>query len=211
MNSERIREVASSAYELLGLEFGAREEEIRRAHKAMSARFSVDGLAVYGLYSREETLGLLQLIDEAALILLNPERRQAYDRDLFPPGQPMPPPSTPPRAQNYSARVRPLIPPSETTELSAQPLSGSALRALRVKRGVSLKEVHSQTRISIPTLEAIEEERFASLPARVYLKGFLEQLALTLSLDRNQLLGDYLPRFEAWIDEARRAERRRRR
>ena len=205
MSQDRIREVAGSAYELLGLEANALEEEIRRAHKQASARFAPDSLAIYGLYTREEALGLLELIDEAALLLLDPDRRRGYDQDLFPKGAPQNVTPTIPPSQRHSLRIRPLIPPEESATLAAGPLTGAALRALRESRGVSLREVHRQTRISIHTLAAIEGEQFAALPARVYLKGFLEQLALTLGLEQRRLLQDYLPRFEDWVSREQRA------
>ncbi|UCF80868.1 MAG: helix-turn-helix domain-containing protein [Acidobacteriota bacterium] len=54
------------------------------------------------------------------------------------------------------------------------PLSfGEALRREREARGVSLEEIARKTRISRRHLEALEQERFESLPGRVFAKGFV--------------------------------------
>lgn len=54
------------------------------------------------------------------------------------------------------------------------PLSfGEALRRERELRGVSLEEIARKTRISMRYIEALEQERFESLPGRVFVKGFV--------------------------------------
>jgi hypothetical protein len=54
------------------------------------------------------------------------------------------------------------------------PLSfGEALRREREARGVSLEEIAHKTRISRRYIEALEQERFESLPGRVFVRGFV--------------------------------------
>lgn len=54
------------------------------------------------------------------------------------------------------------------------PLSfGEALRRERELRGVSLEEIARKTRISRRYIEALEQERFESLPGRVFVRGFV--------------------------------------
>ena len=43
---------------------------------------------------------------------------------------------------------------------------GPLLKQIREARGLALKEVFERTRIGVPTLAAVEEERFADLPSR---------------------------------------------
>ncbi|MBI4059866.1 MAG: helix-turn-helix domain-containing protein [Elusimicrobia bacterium] len=64
------------------------------------------------------------------------------------------------------------IPTKHATAARAE--IGAILRAARLKRGQSLETVAQQTRISKRFLEALEENRFETFPAVVYLRGFLK-------------------------------------
>jgi flagellar biosynthesis protein FlhG len=47
-------------------------------------------------------------------------------------------------------------------------------------------------------LQAIEAEHFAELPALVYTRGFVQQLAKFLKLDATQVSKTYLRRLREW-------------
>jgi len=80
--------------------------------------------------------------------------------------------------------------------------TGALLEAVREARGISLKEVSAKTRIGVPSLQAVEEERFADLPnARIYVRGFVRCLAQEIGLDAEQVARTYLPRWERWFEE----------
>jgi len=68
---------------------------------------------------------------------------------------------------------------------------GALLRAAREKKGVSLAEVEEATRIRRRYLEALEQGRYAGLPARVYVEGFLRTYALYLELDPQEVINMY--------------------
>ena len=65
---------------------------------------------------------------------------------------------------------------------------GTTLRDARTQRGLSIEQVSQDTRISARFLEALETERFDSLPAPVYVRGFLRSYASYLKLDPAPLL-----------------------
>jgi hypothetical protein len=60
---------------------------------------------------------------------------------------------------------------------------GSSLREARVRRGVTLAQVESDTCIRAANLEAIEDERFDELPGDVYGAAFVREYATYLGLD----------------------------
>ena len=68
---------------------------------------------------------------------------------------------------------------------------GGGLREARERRGLELAAVERDTRISQRWLRALEEERFDSLPERVYALGFVRTYADYLGLD-GQLFVDEL-------------------
>ena len=73
------------------------------------------------------------------------------------------------------------------TELSL----GKLLQENRIKLGLSLETVVQDTKISHPTLVAIEEGDYAYLPATVFTKGFIALYAKRLSLDPTETLAIY--------------------
>lgn len=81
---------------------------------------------------------------------------------------------------------------------------GKYLKTERENKGLSLKEVSRITRIRIHLLQAIEEDRYESLPPWAYLKGFLTGYAKLLGLNPEAILLRYqenlrpieIPRYE---------------
>ena len=76
--------------------------------------------------------------------------------------------------------------------LSGPRLSGPQLKALRQAYGIELSEIYAATRINKDVMTAIEEDRFANLPAKVYLKQFLKNVAQILQIDPSQAVHRYL-------------------
>ncbi len=77
------------------------------------------------------------------------------------------------------------------------PVTGDALRRVREARGLSLKDVEGRTKIGHWHLENIERERYADLPAQVYLRGFLMSFARELKLDPVRVAKSYLEQMRA--------------
>jgi curved DNA-binding protein CbpA len=73
--------------------------------------------------------------------------------------------------------------------------TGVALRTIRERMGVDLKEIFAATRIQPQYLEDIENEQFSSFRAEVYLRSYLIEYTRFLSLDTQKVLTDYLPRY----------------
>ncbi len=65
---------------------------------------------------------------------------------------------------------------------AATVVDGALLGRLRRLRGVDLQTIAERTKISLMTLRFIEEDRHDLLPARIYLEGFLRQVADLLDL-----------------------------
>ena len=65
---------------------------------------------------------------------------------------------------------------------------GVLLREARRRRGLTLADVHRDTRINPDYLEALEDERWSDLPAPVYARGFLRSYARYLGLDAPEVV-----------------------
>jgi flagellar biosynthesis protein FlhG len=80
--------------------------------------------------------------------------------------------------------------------------TGRLLAKVRESLGVELQEIARETKISVAHLAAIEAESFDELPALVYTRGFVQQLAKFLKLDPTQVTKTYLRRLREWRAEA---------
>ncbi|MCM2324070.1 MAG: helix-turn-helix domain-containing protein [Oligoflexia bacterium] len=73
--------------------------------------------------------------------------------------------------------------------------SGLFLKRVREVRNVSIEELAGTTKISKTYLQAIEDENFARLPAAVYVRGFVSQMARSLKLPQEKVAAAYMARF----------------
>ena len=67
---------------------------------------------------------------------------------------------------------------------------------MREAHGFSLKDLEAKTKIGHWHLEAIEREKYESLPAHVYLRGFLMSLARELKLDPVRVSKSYIEQMK---------------
>ncbi len=65
---------------------------------------------------------------------------------------------------------------------------GEKLRDARLGKNLSLEEVYRVTKIHLPVLEALEQDRAHNFLSFVYIKGFLKTYAQYLGLDAHKLL-----------------------
>ncbi|MEY3210576.1 MAG: hypothetical protein RIT28_1057 [Pseudomonadota bacterium] len=69
---------------------------------------------------------------------------------------------------------------------------GRYVAAVRKHRGMELDELSRITRISARYLQAIEDNAFDRLPAAVFVRGYLKEIATTLEIDEVELIRSYM-------------------
>jgi len=69
---------------------------------------------------------------------------------------------------------------------------GQELRREREVRDVTLDEISEATKISVRFLSALENDKFALLPAPVFTKGFIREFARYLGLDPEKMVNSYV-------------------
>ncbi len=70
---------------------------------------------------------------------------------------------------------------------------------MREAQGVEIEGIAKHTKIAQGHLRAIEAEAFSELPALVYTRGFVRELAKFLKLDPTQVTRTYLRRMRATL------------
>jgi cytoskeleton protein RodZ len=68
---------------------------------------------------------------------------------------------------------------------------GAYLSQERKQKNISLPDVAKVTRISIQYLEALEKDEFQTLPASIFVRGFLRTYAAQIGLDPREILNMY--------------------
>ena len=96
------------------------------------------------------------------------------------------------RAASWGGIQGPSISFDETEEPDNGVYNGATLRRIRIQRGIELEEIASVTKINETYLRFIEADRYADLPAPVYLRGFLREVARCLKLDATQVIDSYM-------------------
>jgi flagellar biosynthesis protein FlhG len=185
-------------YDVLGTNRVSTDEEIRRAYKRQRSIFQPDGLALTSLLTEEQLAREVAAIEEAHDTLLDPLRRKAYDLSTFPVEEPS---GTSPIEDDGSGAMaeRQLLRDELEREINSNTeFTGPLLAKVRESRGIELEEIANRTKISVGYLKAIENDDFAALPALVYTRGFLQQVAKLLGLDSAQVTRTYLRRFRGF-------------
>jgi flagellar biosynthesis protein FlhG len=187
-------------YEVLLAHRGATDEELRRAYKRQRDLYQSSSLPLTSLLNEAEQRRELARIEEAHETLLDPLRRKAYDASIFPETEAAPPRS--PAADSALLAERAVLRQELSREINAETeFTGRLLAKVRESMGVELAEIARETKISVPYLTAIEAEAFDELPALVYTRGFVQQLAKFLKLDPTQVTKTYLRRLREWRSE----------
>ncbi len=73
---------------------------------------------------------------------------------------------------------------------------GAALRAQRLRRGKDLAAVVAETKICLPILEALEDDRFDCIPSGAYRQSFLRQYARALGMDEEEAVAAFRNQHE---------------
>jgi hypothetical protein len=74
---------------------------------------------------------------------------------------------------------------------------GNSLREARLRQGLEIPRIETDTKIRGKYLRALEEEQFELLPGDTYVKGFLRTYADYLGLDGQLYLDEFNSRFAA--------------
>jgi DNA-binding XRE family transcriptional regulator len=102
-----------------------------------------------------------------------------------------PPPAPPPRPPKSESSMAPSLAQEIAQEIE---WTGLFLRKVRESRRVSIEELAEITKIRKTYIVAIEEEIFAKLPASVFLRGFVMQIARVLKLPHENVASAYMVR-----------------
>lgn len=74
---------------------------------------------------------------------------------------------------------------------------GGKLRQARERRGISLRQIATSTKIGMAALEALERNDISRLPGGIFSRGFVRSYAIEVGLDPEETVREFLERFNA--------------
>ena len=212
-------------YELLEVNPSATKQEIHKAYERIRRVYEPNSIALYSLFTPEETAAMHQRIEDAYRTLVYEDNRKIYDTMLRSRTRMDEEPAPPPHQKFQPRPVQPTFSlPSENRYVSSpqhvshphheaprEPLqekapqvthvitefTGPAIKSLREQLNMTIRNIADITKIGSRYLEHIESETYAKLPARPYLRGFLALYAKALGCDTERMVGDYMKRYDA--------------
>ncbi len=188
-------------YEVLEVPPGARPEEIERAYRLAMATWEQGSLALYSVFDDADAAMVREQVRHAYRVLSDEPARHAYDEATFDsPPQPAPLEvgrlhSEPLEESSLGGALDGRI--GSSSEGGEPEYDGPRLRRARMNRGLELEEIAQTTKITVTNLLAIEDEAFDSLPAAVYVQGFVTAYSRAIGLDPKRVAASYMPRLEA--------------
>ena len=196
-------------YEILEVSAEAPHHEIVAAYERAKVTYSPDSPSLYTMFSEEEAAELRKLIEEAFVTLSNQAKRKEYDLQLQKKGSPD---STPSTASILKPVVEAAVTPAGFTksrfsvyetnpsfenEISQlKEFDGETLKKIRLYKNISIEQMSKETRISRSYLIALEANDYENLPAPVFARGFVVQVARLLNLNDQLVAQTYMSKFK---------------
>lgn len=210
-------------YQILEISPSAPHHEVVAAYQKAKEAYSPNSPALYTMFTKEEAEEIRNMIEEAFRILSNPAKRKEYDsllvgRSIQPSPSSSDLPDFAPAVETVSvvsnsrpARQTGVVPDGfaksrlSVYEVKAEvdqeianqkEFDGAFLRKVRQYKNINLDQLSKETRISRSYLTALESDEFTALPAPVFLRGFVIQVARMLGLDENLVANSYMARVK---------------
>lgn len=160
-------ETLQACYDHFGLQSDASMHEVERAFRELRKLYGKDSLATYSLMDesdRHEQITLLQAAFDQiqqSRLYVSPSVASKVEHSKMTEKEP------PPVIEAQIVFV----------DADPQQMPGLYLQQTRQARGLTLQDIAEQTKIGSYKLQCIEEQRWDELPAPVYLRGFVRELA----------------------------------
>lgn len=203
-----LEERSKTAYEILEIPPNANVKDIQLAYQRKLEIFADNSYVTIGILTKEEKEKERDILEQNYKLLINKEIRKKYDEELISKNLL--------KEEERISEYKEIIAETPVGSLEAKDkidnlsekscgdlseiafYDGPSLKKIRQLKRISIEEIVSETNIRSWYIESIEMERYDALPARLYLKGFLKQIAKYLKLPEEKVLRDYLEKYDNW-------------
>lgn len=198
-------------YDILEVSPHSEQHEVTSAYERAKATYSGQNPAIYTIFSDTEARDLLKLIEEAYSVLGNKTLRGLYDEKLGQLGirkedltfenlqalSKIAPIQFPKKA---TAKVEHKIDETFENEIKTQTnWDGAFLRKVREYKQIPLEKMSDTTKISAYYINSIENMDSKNLPAVVFVRGYVSQIAKVLNISEKIVCDSYMKNFKATL------------
>jgi DnaJ-class molecular chaperone len=199
-------------YELLEIHPDVAPTEIRHAYKKLFDLYHDESIATYTFFSERERKEILSTLEKAYLILIDPESREIYDRNLIEHGEMEEERKYANHKKNPSlmydfkkTHLQGLVTIRDPEELkfcaSQNPviqnilgqeiITGRDIKKIRTELKITLEEIAEATKVRIEMLRIIEEDKRGNFLPMVYMTGFLKSYVRYLHLEEDVIVNAF--------------------
>ncbi len=190
-------------YEILELNSSSAQHEITSAYERAKQTYSSNNPAIYTIFSEQEARELQAMIEEAYSILGNKILRNIYDQRLLS-GKASLNDLTYASIVEASKQTYPLgkakekRPKFEKNEAFEKEIAacerwdGSMLKKVREYMNLTVNHMNEITKINSYYISAIENMEPENLPAVVFIRGYVLQIAKALNLNDKKVADSYM-------------------
>ncbi len=212
-------EIKNNYYEVLEVSTSATQHDIVVAYEKAKRTYSSENPALFNVFSEQEATALRALIDEAFSVLGNQTYRNIYEKrvqaktytdhelsltaiqkaseNLYASRITIPTPEAV-TAKEESFSVDSAF-ESEITEQAEW--NGLFLQKVREYKKVSLDALHEKTKVNPWYLKALENMDPANLPAPVFVRGYVVQMAKSLGLNDKTVADSYMKLYKQKLEQ----------
>ena len=195
-------------YEVLDVSPKVDQDVIYRAYKRAKKIFSPSNPDLFNIFTKEEILQWVNIIEEAYSVIGHPNSRRVYDMRLnslfskhtralnFIDGKPEENGLKQKKPAKGLAHTRisryKINQEMEKIISNSESFDGPFLKKIREYKNIKLPDFSELTRITIAYLKAIEKNDHSNLPAPVFVRGYIIQYCHILGLDESKVVSSYM-------------------
>lgn len=200
-------------YEVLELAANAPQHEVTTAYERARVTYSGENPAIYTIFSENEARELLSVIEEAYQVLGNKILRNIYDQRLLS-GRASLNDLTYASIVEASKQVFPEPKPEKTPAVaykkdeafekemaSREEWNGDWIKKVREYKQISAQRMSEITKVNSYYVTAIENMDPANLPAIVFVRGYVVQIAKALGLNDKIVADSYMKNFKNGLEK----------
>lgn len=195
-------------YDILEVSHHCPQHEVTGAYERAKSTYSGENPAIYTIFSEDEARELLKLVEEAYSVLGNKTLRSLYDEkisqngikieDLSYESLKMQSQVSLPEKPKPTAKIEYRKDESFENEIADKDeWTGEFLKKIREYKNIPLERMSEITKISAYYINAIENNDSANLPAPVFVRGYVGQVAKVLGLDEKRVCDSYMKGYKA--------------
>lgn len=228
-----ITENKNNYYEILEVSTAATQHDILLAYQKAKLTYSESNMAIRSAFSNEELNELKKLIEEAFLVLSNQNYRNVYEQRLHTKSYSESnvtfnaikdftqdvdqknavekliqkfnsiPQKTEPAATLEEAQDIQIDEAFEQEIKSQNQWSGEFLRKVREYKKISIDALQESTKVNPWYLKALETMDAKNLPATVFVRGYVIQMAKELGLNEKEVADSYMKIYKSKLEHAK--------